>query len=361
MSNVPITVAYGDGIGPEIMKASLLVLQEAGARLDIETIEIGEQVYLRGHKAGITDHAWDSLQRTNVFYKAPITTPQGGGYKSLNVTIRTAFGLFANVRPCASYYPSIDTRHPMMDMVIIRELLGGIYFGEHSTEGTTSAKDVCTYTAEQIKKPLAFAFEAAKGRRGKLTVVDKANVLDTSRLWRVIANEMHKQHPEVEMDFMYVDNAAMQLIKAPASFDVIVTENMFGDILSDAASVLPGSLGLMPSASIGDGVYLYEPSGGSAPDIAGKGIANPAAQILCAAMMLRYSMAMPEAADAIEAAVDAEDRARPRNRGVRRVRGGHRRVVGEGAAQRGAMLDEGRCWRRQPARGGAQKDGEGKE
>jgi len=191
-----------------------------------------------------------------------------------------------------------------VDMVIIRELLGGIYFGEHSTDGD-SAKDVCTYSADQSRKPLEFAFKAAKTRRNKLTVVDKANVLDTSRLWRKVATEMHASHPEVKLDFMYVDNAAMQLIKAPGSFDVICTENMFGDILSDAASVLPGSLGLMPSASLGDGIFLYEPSGGSAPDIAGKGVANPAAQILCGAMMLRYTMGMDAAAAAIENAVDA--------------------------------------------------------
>jgi len=216
-----------------------------------------------------------------------------------------------NVRP-AKVYPKLSHASPLradiiadgVDMVIVRELLGGIYFGEHATEGD-SARDVCTYTEAQIRRPLEFAFQAAKQRRGKLTVVDKANVLDTSRLWRKVATEMHAQHPEVEMDFMYVDNAAMQLIQKPASFDVIATENMFGDILSDAASVLPGSLGLMPSASLGDGIYLYEPSGGSAPDIAGQGIANPAAQILCGALMLRHTMGHVEAAEAIEAALDA--------------------------------------------------------
>ena len=175
--------------------------------------------------------------------------------KNALLGMRKAFGLAVNVRP-AKVYPDLSHASPLraeivqggVDMVIVRELLGGIYFGEHSTTGD-SAKDVCTYDADQIRKPLEFAFAAAKARRGKLTVVDKANVLDTSRLWRRVALEMHAEHPDVEMDFMYVDNAAMQLIKAPSSFDVICTENMFGDILSDAASVLPGSLGLMPSGA----------------------------------------------------------------------------------------------------------------
>merc|ERR1719217_1555560 len=215
--------------------------------------------------------------------------------------MRKAFGLAVNVRP-AKVYPDLAHASPLKPE-LVSDLLGGIYFGEHATEGD-SARDVCTYNVEQIRKPLEFAFQAAKARRGRLTVVDKANVLDTSRLWRRVATEMAADHPDVALDFMYVDNAAMQLIKAPSSFDVICTENMFGDILSDAASVLPGSLGLMPSASLGDSIYLYEPSGGSAPDIANQGKANPAAQILSAAMMLRYSMKHHEAAAAIESAVD---------------------------------------------------------
>ena len=196
--------------------------------------------------------------------------------KNALLGMRKAFGLAVNVRP-AKVYPELAHASPLradlisggVDMVIIRELLGGIYFGEHSTTGN-AAKDVCEYNEEQIRKPLEFAFAAAKGRRGKLTVVDKANVLDTSRLWRKVATEMHKDHPEVEMDFMYVDSAAMQLIKAPSSFDVICT-NMFGDIL-DAAS------GAAPSASCLRSPSAPVPSSrasGSAPDIAGKGIANP--------------------------------------------------------------------------------------
>eukprot|EP00658_Telonema_sp_P-2_P026120 TRINITY_DN2053_c0_g1_i3.p1 TRINITY_DN2053_c0_g1~~TRINITY_DN2053_c0_g1_i3.p1 ORF type:complete len:268 (+),score=88.37 TRINITY_DN2053_c0_g1_i3:71-874(+) len=188
-----------------------------------------------------------------------------------------------------------------VDVVIVRELVSGIYFGEHGTDGDR-AWDVMEYTADQIRRPLQFAFQAAMKRGKVLTVVDKANVLDCSRLWRRVANEMAPDFPEVSLNFMYIDNAVMQIIKDPSQFDVVVTANMFGDILSDAASVLPGSLGLMPSASLGDSISMYEPIGGSAPDIAGMGVANPIAQILSAAMMLRFSFDLEEEARLIEAA-----------------------------------------------------------
>merc|ERR1719502_28049 len=186
---------------------------------------------------------------------------------------------------------------------MIRELVGGIYFGEHKRDGD-KAWDVMEYTVEGIRKPVIFAFEAAWLRRKKVTVVDKANVLECSRLWREVAKEVAKDYPDVSLDFMYIDNAAMQVIQNPSFFDVVATSNMFGDILSDAASVLPGSLGLMPSASLGDNIHMYEPSGGSAPDIAGKGVANPIAQILSGAMMLRYSFQLEKEASAIEEAVE---------------------------------------------------------
>lgn len=188
-------------------------------------------------------------------------------------------------------------------MLIIRELVSGIYFGEHKREGD-KAWDVMQYTVAEIKKPVVFAFEAAKSRRKKVTIVDKANVLETSRLWREVARDVAKEYPDIELDFMYIDNACMQVIQKPGFFDVVATSNMFGDILSDAASVLPGSLGLMPSASLGDGLHMYEPSGGSAPDIAGKGVANPIAQILSGAMMLRYSFSLEAEAACIEKAVE---------------------------------------------------------
>jgi 3-isopropylmalate dehydrogenase len=230
--------------------------------------------------------------------------------KTALLGLRKRFNLGTNIRP-AKVYPFLSDLCPLkpsiiengIDLVIIRELVGGIYFGEHKRDGDR-AYDVMEYTKEQIRIPMVFGFEAARLRRKKVTVVDKANVLDTSRLWREVAQDVAKDFPDVEMDFMLVDNAAMQIIRNPSYFDVLVTENMFGDILSDAASVLPGSLGLMPSASLGDGIAMYEPSGGSAPDIAGKGIANPVAQILSGALMLRYSFGMEDEAQAIEKAVE---------------------------------------------------------
>eukprot|EP00457_Paulinella_chromatophora_P004616 gb/GEZN01004628.1/.p1 GENE.gb/GEZN01004628.1/~~gb/GEZN01004628.1/.p1 ORF type:complete len:359 (-),score=28.63 gb/GEZN01004628.1/:149-1225(-) len=229
--------------------------------------------------------------------------------------LRNEFQFAINIRP-AKIYKDLEGLCPLkkeiigeagVDLVIIRELVGDVYFGKHSTspDGNT-ATDLMEYTADQIRKPMEFAFKIAMQRRKKLTVVDKANVLDTSRLWRRIANEIKPRFPEVEMDFMYVDNAAMQLIKWPGSFDVIVTANLFGDILSDEASVLPGSLGLMPSASLGSGkLHMYEPSGGSAPRRKGLNTANPIAQILSGAMMVRYSFESLEEAQLIEDAVDA--------------------------------------------------------
>eukprot|EP00932_Pfiesteria_piscicida_P010119 SRR837773.20989.p1 GENE.SRR837773.20989~~SRR837773.20989.p1 ORF type:complete len:370 (+),score=76.69 SRR837773.20989:69-1112(+) len=231
--------------------------------------------------------------------------------KNALLGLRKHFNLANNLRP-SKVYPFLAHLCPLkpaiieagVDVLVVRELVGGIYFGEHKREGDR-AWDVMDYTVEGIRKPVIFAFEAARLRSKKVTVVDKANVLETSRLWREVARDVKTSYPDVEMEFMLVDNAAMQLIQKPSAFDVIVTENMFGDILSDAASVLPGSLGLMPSASLGDSVHMYEPSGGSAPDIAGKGVANPIAQILSGAMMLRYSFQLEAEAAAIEAAVES--------------------------------------------------------
>lgn len=224
--------------------------------------------------------------------------------------LRKKFELNVNLRP-AKVFPLLSNLSPLkkeiidlgVDFVIVRELIGGIYFGEHHTEGDKSAYDIMSYTREQIEIAVKFAFEAAQLRKKKVTLVDKANVLDTSRFWRKILEEIAPNYPEVEYEFMFVDNASMQIIKKPSYFDVIVTENMFGDILSDAASVLPGSLGLMPSASLGKKYALYEPIHGSAPNHTGKNDINPIATIQSAAMLLRYSFQMEKEAQAIEDAV----------------------------------------------------------
>lgn len=231
--------------------------------------------------------------------------------KNAVLGLRKYFGFGVNIRP-AKVYSKLASLSPLrpdivqgVDMVIIRELLGGIYFGEHVLEDTR-AHDVMEYKVEQIVPPLKFAFETAAQRRKKVTVVDKANVLDCSRLWRKVANDMAPQYPDISLEFMYVDNASMQLIQNPSQFDVLVTGNLFGDILSDTASVIPGSLGLMPSASLGDSsLHMYEPSGGSAPSLTGRNVANPIAQILSASMMLRYSFGLQLEATLVEQAVEA--------------------------------------------------------
>lgn len=316
-----IAVLAGDGIGPEVMQEAIKVLRAVEARFEhtfvFDDALIGGAAYeaTGEHFPGAT---LATCERSDAVLfgsvGGPVDAQDQPKWKDAEkislLGLRKALGLAVNVRP-AKVYPILTPLSPLkrelieegVDFVVVRELLGGIYFGEHKTEGDR-AWDVMAYTEAQIERVVRFAFEAAQGRRQKLTVVDKANVLDCSRLWRKVTQRIAPEFPEVMMEFLYVDNAAMQLIKKPSYFDVIVTENMFGDILSDAASVLPGSLGLMPSASLGDRVHLYEPIGGSAPDIAGKGVANPIAQILSAALMLRHSFGLDNESRAIERAVE---------------------------------------------------------
>jgi 3-isopropylmalate dehydrogenase len=247
---------------------------------------------------------------TSPWYKLPANLrPEAGLLK-----IRKELGLFANLRPCL-LYPQLSGACPLkeeisakgFDMLIMRELTGGLYFGERKTEevdGVMTAVDTLSYNEKEIRRIAVKAFEVAMKRRKKVTSVDKANVLDSSRLWRKVVNEVAADYPEVTLEHMLVDNSAMQLVRDPAQFDVMVTENMFGDILSDEASMITGSIGMLPSASMNETKFgLYEPSGGSAPDIAGQNKANPIATILSAAMMLRYSFDMADEADAVEAAV----------------------------------------------------------
>lgn len=299
-SKIPITVAYGDGIGPEIMKATLKILEAAGAQLDIEEIKVGMSVYEQGIKSGIEDSAWDSLRRTKVFLKAPITTPQGGGVKSLNVTIRKSMGLFANVRPCVAYHPFVETLHPDMDLVIIRENEEDVYAGiEHrqTQEVTQCLKLISQPGSERI---IRYAFEYAKqNNRKKVTCFSKDNIMKiTDGLFHKTYDQVALEYPEIENEHWIVDIGAARLADTPDMFDVIVMENLYGDILSDVAAEITGSVGLGGSANIGAEVAMFEAIHGSAPTIAGKNIANPSGLLLSAVMMLVH-VGQPEVAEKI--------------------------------------------------------------
>jgi isocitrate dehydrogenase len=284
----PITVAYGDGIGPEIMTATLRVLEAAGASIAPEAIEIGEKVYLAGNTAGIAPDSWASLRRTRVFLKAPITTPSGGGYKSLNVTIRKTLGLYANVRPCVSYHPFVPTKHPKMDLVIIRENEEDLYAGIEHRQTDEVFQCLKLITRPGCEKIVRYAFEYARahGRR-KVTCMTKDNIMKmTDGLFRKVFDEVRAGYPEIETDHYIIDIGAARLATRPDRFDVIVTANLYGDIISDVAAELTGSVGLAGSANIGEHVAMFEAIHGSAPDIAGKGVANPSGLLLSAVMML---------------------------------------------------------------------------
>ncbi|HEX6865082.1 MAG TPA: isocitrate/isopropylmalate family dehydrogenase, partial [Thermoanaerobaculia bacterium] len=249
-----ITVAHGDGIGPEIMAATLHVLQEAGARLDVETIEIGEGVYRRGYSAGIQPEAWDSLRRTRVFLKAPITTPQGGGFKSLNVTVRKTLGLFANVRPCAAYAPFIATLHPGMDVVIIRENEEDLYAGIEHRQTDEVVQCLKLISRPGTERLVRYAFEYARrnGRR-KVSCFTKDNIMKlTDGLFHRVFDEVGAEYPDLEKEHWIVDIGAAKLADRPDLFDVVVLPNLYGDILSDVAAEVAGSVGLAGSANIGE-------------------------------------------------------------------------------------------------------------
>lgn len=286
----PVTVAHGDGIGPEIMEASLRVLSAAGARLDIERIEVGASVYQAGHGAGIAPEAWDSLRRTRVLYKAPITTPQGGGYKSLNVTIRKTLGLYANVRPVSAYAPFVETRHPDMDLVIIRENEEDLYAGiEHrqTDEVYQCLKLITRPGCERIIRH-AFEFARAQGRR-KVTCFTKDNIMKlTDGLFHRVFDEIAAEYRDLEAEHMIVDIGAAMLADTPEAFDVIVVPNLYGDILSDIAAQISGSVGLAPSANLGQGFAMFEAVHGSAPRLAGLDMANPSGLLLAGAMMMAH-------------------------------------------------------------------------
>jgi isocitrate dehydrogenase len=285
---VPITVAHGDGIGPEIMAATLKVLMAAGARIAPETIEIGEKLYRSGHSSGIAPEAWDSLRRTKVFLKSPITTPSGGGYKSLNVTIRKTLGLYANVRPCVSYSPFVATKHPKLNLVIVRENEEDLYAGIEHRQTDEVFQCLKLITRPGCEKIVRYAFEYARANgRKKVTCMSKDNIMKmTDGLFHQVFDEIRAEYPEIEADHMIIDIGAARLATRPELFDVIVTPNLYGDIISDIAAEMTGSVGLAGSANIGEHVAMFEAIHGSAPDIAGKGIANPSGLLLGAVMML---------------------------------------------------------------------------
>ena len=317
----------GDGIGPEIVAEAKKVLDRVGAvyghRFTYKEVLMGG-ISIDTYGVPLTDEALETAKGCDAvllgavggnvgnsrwYDVAPNLRPEAG-----LLAIRKGLKLFANIRP-AYLYDGLAEACPLkkeiigdgFDMVIVRELTGGLYFGERHTEevdGVLQAVDTLVYSETEIRRVAVKAFEIAMKRRKKVTSVDKANVLDSSRLWRKVVAETAKDYPEVTVENMLVDNCAMQLVMNPGQFDVILTENMFGDILSDEASMITGSIGMLSSASLNEGKFgLYEPSHGSAPDIAGKGIANPIATILSAAMMLRYSFDLDKEATAIEAAV----------------------------------------------------------
>lgn len=297
---IPIAVASGDGIGPEIMAATLHILQESGAALDIHEVEIGEKVYLKGEATGILPSTWEAIRHSKAFLKAPITTPQGGGFKSLNVTVRTTLGLYANVRPCVSYFPFVETKHPGMDVVIVRENEEDLYMGieYQSTPETFQALKVMTRPG--CERIIRYAFEYAQAyKRKKVTCFTKDNILKfTDGLFHKVFEEIGAEYPHLEKEHWIVDIGAAKLADTPTAFDVVVMPNLYGDILSDVAAQIAGSVGLAGSANIGIAGAMFEAIHGSAPRRAGQNVANPSGLLLAAIQMLVY-IGQPEEATRI--------------------------------------------------------------
>lgn len=285
-----ITVAHGDGIGPEIMKSTLAIMEAAGAQLEIDHIEVGEKVYLSGNTSGISDEAWESIRHNKVLLKAPITTPQGGGYKSLNVTMRKSLGLFANVRPCRSLHPFVSTKHPEMDVVIIRENEEDLYAGIEHQQTDEVVQCLKLISRPGCEKIVRYAFEYAKQQgRKKVTCFTKDNIMkQTDGLFHKVFDEIGAEYPDIEKEHWIIDIAAAKLADTPEHFDVIVTLNLYGDVVSDIAAQITGSVGLAGSANIGQEVAMFEAIHGSAPDISGKGIANPSGLLQGAIQMLTH-------------------------------------------------------------------------
>ena len=285
-----ITVAKGDGIGPEIMQATLDVIMAAGAKIEIDEIEVGEKVYLAGNTAGIAKESWDVIRRNKIFLKAPITTPQGGGYKSLNVTTRKFLGLYSNVRPCASLYPFVKTKHPQMDLVIVRENEEDLYAGIEHQQTDEVVQCLKLISRPGCEKIVRYAFEYAKqyGRK-KVTCFTKDNIMkQTDGLFHQVFDEIAKEYPELENEHWIIDIGAAKMADTPEAFDVIVMPNLYGDVLSDVAAQIAGSVGLAGSANIGETCAMFEAIHGSAPRRAGQNLANPSGLLQGAIMMLTH-------------------------------------------------------------------------
>ena len=319
-----IAVIRGDGIGPEIVGEAIAVLDTVAAKFGhtftYEEAPMGGNA-IDAFGVPLPDSSLETCLRADSVLLGAVGGPKWDSQPPANrperglLKLRSAMGLYSNIRP-ARVFSDLSAACPLradiaakgIDFVVVRELIGGVYFGEHRTEtvdGEQKATDIMAYSEHEVRRIAHVAFDMARKRRKHVTSIDKANVLDTSRLWRRVVTEVAAEYPDVELRHMYVDNAAMQMVRDPSQFDVVVTENLFGDILSDEASQITGSIGMIPSSSMGEGTRgLYEPIHGSAPDIAGQDKANPIGTILAAAMMLRYSFDMAAEADAIEKAVD---------------------------------------------------------
>ena len=285
-----ITVAKGDGIGPEIMDATLRIIMAAGAQIQIDEIEVGEKVYLAGNTAGIAKETWEIIRKNKVFLKAPITTPQGGGYKSLNVTTRKFLGLYANVRPCASLHPFVSTKHPSMDVVIVRENEEDLYAGIEHQQTDEVVQCLKLISRPGCEKIVRYAFEYARqyGRK-KVTCFTKDNIMkQTDGLFHQVFDEIAKEYAEIEHEHWIIDIGAAKMADTPEAFDVIVMPNLYGDVLSDVAAQIAGSVGLAGSANIGETCAMFEAIHGSAPRRAGQNMANPSGLLQGAIMMLTH-------------------------------------------------------------------------
>lgn len=285
-----ITIAKGNGIGPEIMDATLDILKAAGARIETEEIEVGEKIYLAGNTSGIEAASWDSIRKNKIFLKSPITTPQGGGYKSLNVSTRKFLGLYSNVRPCRSLHPFVNTKHPKMDLVIVRENEEDLYAGIEHQQTDEVVQCLKLISRPGCEKIVRYAFEYAKQQnRKKVSCFTKDNIMkQTDGLFHQVFDEIAKEYPDIRNEHWIVDIGAAKVAESPEQFDVIVMPNLYGDIISDIAAEITGSVGLAGSANIGEECAMFEAIHGTAPDIAGKDIANPSGLLQGAIMMLNH-------------------------------------------------------------------------